>query len=56
MMDCWIVGFTLEKSTKILVFLAENHYLCNQEFLKTKYNMDDESRKAAAKAIPTINP
>ena len=41
-MDCWIVGFTLEKSTKILVFLAENHYLCNQEFLKTKYNMDDE--------------
>ena len=42
MMDCWIVGFTLEKSTKILVFLAENHYLCNQEFLKTKYNMDDE--------------
>ena len=42
MMDCWIVGFTLEKSTKILVFLAENHYLCNQEFLKTNYNMDDE--------------
>ena len=42
MMDCWIVGFTLEKSAKILVFLAENHYLCNQEFLKTKYNMDDE--------------
>ena len=41
-MDCWIVGFTLEKSTKILVFLAENHYLCNQEFLKTNYNMDDE--------------
>ena len=41
-MDCWIVGFTLEKSAKILVFLAENHYLCNQEFLKTKYNMDDE--------------
>ena len=42
MMDCWIVGFTLEKSTKILVFLAENHYLCNQEFLKTNYHMDDE--------------
>ena len=42
MLDCWIVGFTLEKSAKILVFLAENHYLCNQEFLKTKYNMDDE--------------
>ena len=42
MMDCWIVGFTLEKTAKILVFLAENHYLCNQEFLKTKYNMDDE--------------
>ena len=41
-MDCWIVGFTLEKTAKILVFLAENHYLCNQEFLKTKYNMDDE--------------
>ena len=42
MMDCWIVGFTLEKTAKILVFLAENHYLCNQEFLKTNYNMDDE--------------
>ena len=42
MLDCWIVGFTLEKSAKILVFLAENHYLCNQEFLKTNYNMDDE--------------
>ena len=42
MLDCWIVGFTLEKSAKILVFLAENHYLCNQEFLKTKYHMDDE--------------
>ncbi len=41
-MDCWIVGFTLEKTAKILVFLAENHYLCNQEFLKTNYNMDDE--------------
>ena len=42
MLDCWIVGFTLEKTAKILVFLAENHYLCNQEFLKTNYNMDDE--------------